>query len=81
MPLNSLSWSTAKPDGVSAQEQPEGGHSGVLGTGGDSAGIWRGVDVERKARRLRRIGRSWRKIAESLKEPSIGLMKDVVVIV
>ncbi len=81
MPPKVLSWSIAKPDGVSAQEQPEGGHSVVLGIVGDSEGIWRGVDVERKARWLRWIGRSWRKSTESLNGASVGGIKDLVVIV
>ena len=62
---------------MAAQEQLEGGHCGVLGTVGDSEGIWRGVDVERRARWLRWMGRSWRKIAESLKGSTSELMKEV----
>ncbi len=79
MPLKGFSWSIAKPDGISAQEQPEGGHSGILGMGGDSEGIRRGVDVERRARWLRWMVRSWRKITDSLKGVLIGLMKELVV--
>ena len=79
MPLNFFSWSIAKPDGITAQEQREGGHCGVAGMVGERDGMWRGVDVDRCARRLRWIGRSWRKIAESLRGVSSGLMRDGVV--
>ena len=41
--------------------------------------MWRGVDEERRARRLRWMGRSWRKIVESLRGVSRGGMKDGVV--
>ena len=77
MPLKGFSWSIARPDGISAQEQPEGGHSGIVGTVGDSEGMRRGGDVERSARWLPWMGRSWRKIAESLKGGLSGLMKDL----
>ena len=62
---------------MAAQEQAEGGHCGVLGTVGDSDGIWQGVEVERRARWLRWMGRRSRKIAESLKGSTSELMKDV----
>ena len=79
MPLKGFSWSIAKPDGISAQEQREGGHCGMLGM---VEGMWRVVDVERRARRLLRwMGRSWRKIAESLRGVSRGVIEDGVVIV
>ena len=51
----------------------------VVGMVGEGDGMWQGGDVERRARRLRWMGWSWRKIAESLRGFSRGVMEDGVV--